>query len=275
MDTYLFHTALLCYVVCSLGFFVYITTRRQGAVRWTKLLLLAGLAIHTTVIGLRFAQAGRTPVTSLHESLSFFAWSLVGIFALIVWRYRADAVGILVTPLAALFMIAASFQDWTIRSVSPALESPWLPIHVGLSFAGEAVLGVACAAGAVYLVQERRIKRKGASRLGKALPSLEILDEINYRCLSLGFPLLTAGIITGSFWASNAWGSYWTWDPKETWALITWIIYAALLHQRFNAGWRGRRTAVLSVIGFAFICFTFLGVNLLLTGLHSYAQFNG
>lgn len=102
-------------------------------------------------------------------------------------------------------------------------------------------------------------------------PSLDILDDLNYKTIAIGFPLLTLGIITGAAWAHYAWGTYWSWDPKETWSLITWFVYAAFLHARFTAGWRGRKTAILSVIGFASVIFLYLGVNLILSGLHSYA----
>ena len=112
--------------------------------------------------------------------------------------------------------------------------------------------------------------------LYQKLPSLDVLDEINYRCLSFGFPLLTVAIITGAIWAETAWGTYWSWDPKETWSLITWFIYAALLHGRLTTGWRGRRAAVLSIIGFFVLLFTFLGVNLLPSeSQHSYQRLLG
>ena len=117
------------------------------------------------------------------------------------------------------------------------------------------------------------IKNKKWSQFLHRLPSLQTLDDLNYLCLSLGFPFLTLGIITGSIWAEYAWGSYWNWDPKETWSLVTWLIYAALLHGRLTIGWRGRRAAYFSIIGFAVVLFTFLGVNLLLPGLHSYDSF--
>ncbi|MFH1758908.1 MAG: cytochrome c biogenesis protein CcsA, partial [Pseudomonadota bacterium] len=100
--------------------------------------------------------------------------------------------------------------------------------------------------------------------------ALKVLDDLNYRCLTFGFPLLTLGIISGSVWADSAWGSYWSWDPKETWSLITWFLYAALLHGRLTGGWRGRKAAIFSIVGFGALVFSFLGVNLLLTGLHSY-----
>jgi cytochrome c-type biogenesis protein CcsB len=128
----------------------------------------------------------------------------------------------------------------------------------------------------MYLIQERFLKKKRLGSLYQKLPSLDVLDEINYRCLSFGFPLLTVAIITGAIWAETAWGTYWSWDPKETWSLITWFIYAALLHGRLTTGWRGRRAAVLAIVGFFVLLFTFLGVNLLPSeSQHSYQRLLG
>ena len=132
------------------------------------------------------------------------------------------------------------------------------------------MFALAFAAGIMYLIQERQIKAKKIGAFYHRLPALKVLDDLGYRCLTFGFPLLTLGIITGSVWAESAWGSYWSWDPKETWSLITWFLYAALLHGRLTVGWRGRRAAIFAIVGFAALVFTFLGVNLLLSGLHSY-----
>jgi cytochrome c-type biogenesis protein CcsB len=119
------------------------------------------------------------------------------------------------------------------------------------------------------------LKSKSFSALYFRLPSLEILDSINYKCLSFGFPLMTMGIISGAIWANSAWGGYWRWDPKETWALLTWFLYAALLHGRLTVGWRGRRAAVFAIIGFLFLLFGFLGINLLLSNEHSFRALSG
>ncbi len=124
----------------------------------------------------------------------------------------------------------------------------------------------------MYLVQEHQLKSKRIGAITQRLPSLQVLDDLNYQSLTYGFPLLTLGIITGAIWAEYAWGRYWNWDPKETWSLITWLLYAALLHQRLTVGWRGRKAAIMAIAGFFAVLFTFLGVNLLLPGLHTYAN---
>jgi cytochrome c-type biogenesis protein CcsB len=152
------------------------------------------------------------------------------------------------------------------------LRSGWLPIHVTSAFLGDAIFALAFCTGVIYLIQERLVKSRRATALSGRLPSLEILDEINYRALTIGFPLLTIGIVTGAVWAEYAWGAYWNWDPKETWSLITWLLYAALLHQRLAIKWRGKKAAVMAIVGFGAVLFTFLGVNLLLEGRHTYAE---
>ncbi len=127
---------------------------------------------------------------------------------------------------------------------------------------------MACGIGIMYLIQERYVKSKHLSGLFQKLPSLQVLDEINYHLITIGFPLLTLAIITGVIWANTAWGTYWRWDPKEVWSLITWLIYALVLHLRLTIGWRGKKAAILSIIGFAVVIFAFFGVTLILKGRH-------
>ncbi len=155
-------------------------------------------------------------------------------------------------------------------SLNPVLKSYWLGIHTTLAFLGDAAFAMAAGVGVMYLIQERYVKSKHPGGLFQRLPSLQVLDELNYRLITLGFPLLTLAILTGVIWANTAWGSYWRWDPKEVWSLITWLIYALVLHLRLTVGWRGKKAAFLSIVGFILIIFTFFGVNLLLKGLHAF-----
>jgi cytochrome c-type biogenesis protein CcsB len=156
------------------------------------------------------------------------------------------------------------------RPLYPALQSVWLYVHTLTAFVSYSCFTIAAAVSALFIMQSHFLKKKNLGKMFLKLPSLDILDEIGYRCLAFGFPMLTVAIITGAFWASRAWGSYWSWDPKETWSLITWFIYAAMLHGRMTTGWRGKRAAILTIIGFLVMLFTFIGVNLWLPGLHSY-----
>jgi cytochrome c-type biogenesis protein CcsB len=151
----------------------------------------------------------------------------------------------------------------------PALKSNWLIAHVITCFLGYAAFAVAFGVSIMYLIKS---KAKPASKKGVAvhIPSSGLLDELTHQLVMFGFLFLTIGIITGAVWAKQAWTRYWSWDPKETWSLITWLIYAALLHFRMMRGWRGKRIAVISIVGFAAVLFTYFGVNFLLAGLHSY-----
>jgi cytochrome c-type biogenesis protein CcsB len=184
--------------------------------------------------------------------------------------YRTRLLGGIVLPAISIVLIWALTQPYEIKPLPPALDSYWMPFHTVFAFLGNAIFFTAFLVSIVYLVVERQIKKKKLHSHSARLPSLETLDLINYRCISYGFPFLTLGIITGSLWAQLAWGSYWSWDPKETWSLITWIVYAVILHNRLTMGWRGRKTAYMMILGFVSIVVTFLGVNFIVGGLHSY-----
>lgn len=241
---------------------------RTGRVAgWT---FAAGFAVHLLLTVARYLEAGYTPITTMHESLSFFSLAIVGVFLAFSRKYRVAILGSFVSPLALVFMLASASFPSMIAPLNPALRSGWLGIHTIVAFCGYAAFTVAFCAGVMYLLQDRYLKKKKLGALYRRLPSLDTLDEINYRCLTIGFPLLTVAIISGAIWADSAWGAYWSWDPKETWSLITWFIYAALLHGRFTTGWRGRKAAILAIVGFCVLLFTFIGVNLWLPGLHRY-----
>jgi cytochrome c-type biogenesis protein CcsB len=275
MHIILLKVTALFYLVGALLYLHFIITLREKGAKLGRMLLLIGVILHAVGFAARYAVAGYTPITNLFESLSFFALAIVAVFLVTELRYGLRTLGAFIAPLGFGFSILAAFQPGEVARLAPALNSYWLPIHVMLLFLGDAVFAVAFGAGIMYLLQEKEVKRKRLGAIFKRLPSLDVLDEINYRCLTVGFPLLTLGIITGSIWAEYAWGSYWSWDPKETWSLITWFLYAALLHGRLTVGWRGRKAAILAIVGFCAVLFTFLGVNLLLPGLHSYTSLSG
>lgn len=224
--------------------------------------------VHTGAIGLRWVESyqmgiGHAPLSNLYESLVFFAWSLA--LALIVarWKYPADLIVVIGLPLVFLIMASTFLLDHSIKPLIPALQSNWLVAHVITCFLGYAGFAVSFVAATVLLILRSLQPSKKTSR------SRDVLDEIVYKAVMAGFPLLTIGIVTGAAWADYAWGSYWSWDPKETWSLVTWLVYAAFLHARLARGWSGRRSAYLSLLGFAAVLFTYFGVNYL-PGLHSY-----
>jgi cytochrome c-type biogenesis protein CcsB len=272
INLFFFKVTLVLYLAATIAYLTYLLFIHEKAAWAGRYLLGLGFICHCLTLVMRYIEAGHTPVVNLHESLSFFSWAIVGSFLLFHYRYRVDIMGALISPLALLLIIWAAILPKAVIPLPPSLRSYWLPIHASFAFLGNAIFALAFCSGVMYLIQESLVKSKRVGLLSKRLPSLEVLDEINYRSLTIGFPLLTIGIITGSIWAEYAWGSYWSWDPKETWSMITWLLYAALLHQRLAVGWRRKKAAIMAIVGFGAILFTFLGVNLLLEGLHSYSE---
>ena len=240
-----------------------------------------GFLMQTVGIGLRWAESyemgfGHAPLTNMYESLVFFSWSIILFYLGLELKFKNRLIGAFATPFAVVSMaLAALGMPDEIKPLVPALQSNWLIIHVVTCFIGYAALAVACGLGVMYLLKFYIGKPASqpdnqASLIG-SLPSLKIIDDITYKSIVFGFLWLSAGIITGAIWANSAWGTYWSWDPKETWSLISWFVYAVALHARFVRGWGGRRIAWLAIIGFLAVIFTYFGVNYLLAGLHSYA----
>jgi cytochrome c-type biogenesis protein CcsB len=239
---------------------------------------LVGFAGQTFAIALRWIESyqlgiGHAPLSNLYESLIFFAWTLILLYLVVEWKTKNRTIGTFVTPLAFLAMAYASYSPGIssrIQPLVPALKSNWLIAHVITCFFGYAAFGLAFGLSLMFFL--KRIERPERSNFFlRIIPQSSLLDELSYQMVVIGFLLLTLGIITGSVWAHSAWGSYWSWDPKETWSLITWLVYAALLHSRMVRGWKGNKLAALCIIGFCCVLFTYFGVNYL-AGLHSYAQ---
>ncbi|MBT8339922.1 MAG: c-type cytochrome biogenesis protein CcsB [Desulfatitalea sp.] len=248
--------------------------RPAGLATWVAWIALAG---NTAGILLRWVESyqlgeglGHAPFSNMYESLVFFAWTIGVIFLVVERRYRNWTIGAVAAPLACLAMAYASLSpDKSIQPLIPALQSNWLIAHVITCFLGYAAFAVAFAVSILFLMRSKTDAPANADRRID-IPSAAVLDELTHQLVMFGFLFLTAGIITGAVWAKQAWTRYWSWDPKETWSLITWFIYAALLHFRMMRGWRGRRIAILSIIGFGAVLFTYFGVSFLLAGLHSY-----
>lgn len=266
-----FKTILLLYIITTVFYLGYFATQKNNVRDVARTLFIVTGVVHTFYIVLRYLDIGHTPLTSNHEAVSFFAWSTAWGFLSFRWRYQVKNFGVFVSPLATILMIVAALSSQETMPLPPALRSNWLPVHASIAIMANGFLALAFCGGVMYLLQESEIKNKRFGMFYTRLPSLEALDNLNQHCLAVGFPLLTLGIITGSIWAKQAWGAYWQWDPKETWSLITWFVYAALLHQRFRVGWRRRRAAIMTIIGFGAALFTLWGVNFLLEGLHTYA----
>jgi cytochrome c-type biogenesis protein CcsB len=249
--------------------------------RVTKLSLIATLVasaaflVNTAGIGLRWVEShqmgiGYAPLSNMYESLVFFSWSIAIFYLWLEYKYKNRFLGAFAMPFAAIAMILAEMKNPAITPLVPALQSNWLIAHVVTCFIGYAAFAVASGFSIVYLLKNREKSKNKVGKFLSQLPSTKIVDDIIHKTLVFGFLWLTAGIITGAVWANSAWGTYWSWDPKETWSIITWFIYAAALHFRFTKGWGGPRIAWFSIIGFASVMFTYYGVNYVLSGLHSY-----
>ncbi len=273
MDKIFLSLTLLAYYGASALCIAYFLAQRESFCRWGAWVLGVGLACHSVALALATWTLGRLPVATVGESLLVFSWTLVAAFLLLLWRFPVKVLGALATPLAALMVSGGLILPAGKGNVSPLLSSFWVIVHVGLSFMGIAALTLAGLGGFFYLLQERQIKGKKFGFFYRRLPSLEQLDALNYWCLTVGFPLLTAGIITGSLYAQYTLGSFFSFDPKEILTLIAWMIYAVLLHERLTAGWRGRRAALLALCGFGVLIITFVGASLWFAGYHSFASF--
>lgn len=268
VESVCFMGALAVYFAAAALYFVALVVKKEKAGRGAFLLSAVGFALHTVSIAARGINAGRLPFTNQYEFATCFAWGITLCFLLFAGKFHFQALGTFVVPLVFLVLGYASMQSREIHALMPALQSRWLGFHVSMAIISYGSFGVAFAV-AMVLVFGNRLKAGGLT--DRHLPDEDTLDLIIYRAVALGFLFLSLCIVTGAIWAQKAWGSYWSWDPKETWSLITWIIYAIFLHLRLNRGWRGRKAAVFAIVGFLCVIFTYVGVNTLLAGLHSYA----
>ncbi len=277
------NSLILSYItfVYFAAFFFYLLMMVMGRSVFGKIattICVLGLAGHIFAIVLRWVESytlgiGHAPFSNLYESLIFFSFTVILLYLIVEWRTKNRTLGTFVTPLASLAMAYASFSpniNSRIQPLVPALKSNWLITHVITCFFGYAAFGLSFGLSLMYLLKRLDHEQKSGVFL-RLIPGKGVLDDLNYQMVVIGFLMLTLGIITGSVWAHSAWGSYWSWDPKETWSLITWLIYAAVLHSRLVRGWRGKKIAILCMIGFSCVLFTYFGVNYL-AGLHSYAK---
>jgi len=272
-----FNITTVAYFAAMVLFIAYLVSRSRVVSLIATAAAWGGFIANSAAILMRWLEAKnmgyhQAPLSNLYESVVFFAWSTLLIYLLMDFKYKQRAVGAFVMPFAFLGMAWAQLGlNAEIQPLVPALQSNWLTYHVITCFLGYAAFAVACGASIMYLLTANRPATETSGK-PSLFPSSKVLDDINYKAIMIGFPLLSLGIITGAAWANYAWGTYWSWDPKETWSLIVWFIYAAFLHARFTRGWVGKRAAWLSIIGFGATIFCYLGVNLVLSGLHSYGS---
>lgn len=259
---------IACYMSSSAAYCAYLFIQKDYLQRGGCIALAVGSIWHTAHIIYRIYASGHMPVGNLRDTLSLAGWAIAGLFLIVFVKYKLKVLGTIAAPLVTVVMIIVSQLPGETSQAAALLKHFWLISHVIAIFIGEAGFALACGLGLLYLIQENAIKTKKRRFFFKRLPSLDLLDAAGYACIVVGFTMLTIGLITGFVYARSVWGRFWSWDPKEVWSGITWLFYAALLHERLTVGWRGRRSAIMAIIGFGVILFTFLGVNFLLEGHH-------
>jgi cytochrome c-type biogenesis protein CcsB len=267
MEIFLLKIALLFYFFSTSAFILPLLSSRTVPRALAPALLWTAFVSHIGAIAVRSFAAGYIAVTNFYEAVSFFACLMTGLYLFVQTRVPVAILGVVVSPVGFILTLGTFVSYSQVRDLPPALQSIWMPVHVTLAFLGNAVFGVAFSASLVYLLQERQLKGKKSGAFFRRLPSLETLDNLNYRVLAWGFTLLTLGILSGAVWAEYVWGHFWIWEPRPVLSLLTWVLYALLLYYR-TAGWRGRRAAALTIVCFAVLIGSFLGVQLLFPGRH-------
>lgn len=252
----LFQATLGVTFVSSAAYLVFFITQKGNIQKLARVILLGSWVMQTLYIASRYYMAGYTPVTTHHEAVVFFAWSTTAAYLSFRWRYTVKNFGTFVSLMIFALFLVASFAPKEAIPLEPALQSFWLPVHVGLSLIAYGFLALAFCGGSMYLLQERELKSRKLGYFFTRLPSLDALDHLNSHCLAVGFVFLCLGMISGSLWSKQVWGNYWRWTPKEVFTLIIWFVYLVQIHQRFTVGWRGRRAAIMVVIGFLVVLVT-------------------
>lgn len=272
------------YILATVAYFAGLVGRSAFAERvgtvltWSATVMgLVGLFVRWRESHMLGPDMGYIPVSNLYEVFIVFAVVTALIYLFYEQRFRTRSLGgfvLLVISSAVIFLLwyGASRGANELQPLIPALQSWWMTIHVPANFIGYGGFAVASMIAVAYLIAERRRSRGNEGRIVARLPSLEAMDDLMYKAIALGFVFFTIATILGAMWAAEAWGGYWSWDPKETWALIVWLNYAAWLHMRFSKGWRGTTLAWWAIIGLFITLFAFLGVNMFLSGLHSYGE---
>lgn len=270
-DVFFFYVAFAFYAASMIFFIIYPAAKSRFIANLASGLLYVGIIPHTIALILRWHLAGHSPYSNMYEYMSSMAWMAVIIFAIFNIKYKKPIIGTFVAPICFMLMVSASLMPKEIsQQLMPALQSYWFEIHVSMAVLGEGAFTVAFGVSLMYLFRDWLTKKNPNNKTAEMLPSLEALDSINYKAISIGYPLFTIGaLFAGAIWANEAWGTFWSWDPKETGALIVWLFYTAYLHARYVKGWSGSKAAWMSIIGFLLALASFFG-NMFLGGDHAY-----
>jgi cytochrome c-type biogenesis protein CcsB len=270
-----FFLGMLCLwgsAIAAVGLLLSPTRFRVG---YTNGFAIAGFVLLTAFFLLRWNAVGFLPIFGMFESLSFFIWAVVLVYLIVEFIFNLPSLSTFIMPTVAVFVLIAAAVAGAPGEIDPKLQSGWFYVHVVLAFVGYAAFAVAFGSAIMYLLQRRQLKsKKSFDSLFNRLPSLEVLDDLNQKLISMGFSLFTLAIGSGVFWAhrSDILGPDWPNDPKIVFTGITWLLYAALFHIRLLSVARGKRVAQLTIVAFAFVVITFLGTRFLAIGPHEFLK---
>lgn len=249
---------LVCYLIGSVAHWIFLTSPRRSIKTVGMASVITGFSFQTILMAVRAVRWDRVPLTNLYEWMTFFSWAIILVYLLVYARYRLKALGAFLVPLAFLSLAFVGSSPQDVVELFPPLGSIWLILHIIFAFLGNAAFALTFGVGIMYLFQHRQLKTKKLGALYYRLPSLEILDQLNYRSLAIGFPLLTVGMVMGAFWALETKGTIF-WDLRRVLPqVIAWAIYAALFLGRVTTFWRGKKAAVGSVLGFVVVVLGYL-----------------
>lgn len=260
MPVFFFIATIMLYFVGTAFYLAYLLRRSEALSKVSLGITALGFAMHSAALLSRMVEVGQLTLASFHEAMSFFSWALVLVFLIVEFRHRIHVLGSFILPLALISLLSAAALPKQVPTLEPMLKTVW--VHVTLSMLGTVGFAVAFVAGLMYLIQDGLLKSKRFNVLYSKLPPLDFLDQLNQQSIVMGFPLLTLGIIAGAMSAEFAQGSYLNWNPEQLWALVTWLFYFIVLMGRLTVGWRAKRAAYLTIIGFVGVILTFIGVVL-------------
>jgi cytochrome c-type biogenesis protein CcsB len=273
VDVRFFEIAFIMYSAGFFAFILYLAFKRTGLAWLGTGIIFASFVPHTLAVAYRWSLSGHPPLANTYEFMSTLCWLTILAFIVITLKYRKPIIGLFVSGVTFILMASASLlpKDMSDMLV-PALQSYWFNIHISVAVLGEAAFAVAFGVSILYLLKSAGVGSGSGDKksLWDTIPSLEVLDELNYRSIAIGYPLFTIGaLFAGAIWAHQAWGTFWGWDPKEVSSLVIFIFYTLYLHARLNRNWKGKRAAWLSIIGFLSTLMTVFSA-FILGGLHSY-----
>lgn len=262
MEAYLLYITFALYLIAGLFYLLNLVLEKGYLAKGGSRLAFVSWLLHTVLLGTMFAAAGYPFLVDSYSSYLFSAWTAAAVFLLLNLKYRFQLVGVFVLPLVSLFYLLAFFSSDQVYARSSTLtHSPWASVHILFSFLAFAIFSLTFVLAIIFIIEEFQLKHKVLPKIFLKLPSLPVIEQIHARALTLGFILLSGGIISGAIWAKQVTGVYFFEDARQLWAICAWLIYAFFLQARFAAGWRGRKGILLSILGFVVILFTFLGVQ--------------